>query len=135
MHTIVLSIDGIRIVCIFACRVMNLGDVKSKRSFGLIKSIVFTIQYGIRSQPCPELCPWQWPTPDMAEEEYARFEAKIHDLREQMMNHSMSSGSGSLRTNQKRSLYVRSRPIVKFFRRHVVTIYTPRKCQIMLFNP
>ncbi|XP_032075598.1 disks large homolog 2 [Thamnophis elegans] len=39
-------------------------------------------------------------------EEYARFEAKIHDLREQMMNHSMSSGSGSLRTNQKRSLYV-----------------------------
>uniref|UniRef100_A0A3P8TA44 Discs, large homolog 2 (Drosophila) n=1 Tax=Amphiprion percula TaxID=161767 RepID=A0A3P8TA44_AMPPE len=40
-------------------------------------------------------------------EEYERFEAKIHDLREQMMNHSMSSGSGSLRTNQKRSLYVR----------------------------
>ncbi|XP_065384885.1 disks large homolog 2 isoform X8 [Macaca fascicularis] len=40
-------------------------------------------------------------------EDYARFEAKIHDLREQMMNHSMSSGSGSLRTNQKRSLYVR----------------------------
>ncbi|XP_029925104.1 disks large homolog 2 isoform X16 [Myripristis murdjan] len=38
--------------------------------------------------------------------EYGRFEAKIHDLREQMMNHSMSSGSGSLRTNQKRSLYV-----------------------------
>ncbi|XP_042190046.1 disks large homolog 2 isoform X4 [Callorhinchus milii] len=41
-------------------------------------------------------------------EEYSRFEAKIHDLREQMMNHSMSSGSGSLRTNQKRSLYVRA---------------------------
>ncbi|XP_037744981.1 disks large homolog 2 isoform X6 [Chelonia mydas] len=41
-------------------------------------------------------------------DEYARFEAKIHDLREQMMNHSMSSGSGSLRTNQKRSLYVRA---------------------------
>uniref|UniRef100_A0A4W2E5X8 Discs large MAGUK scaffold protein 2 n=1 Tax=Bos indicus x Bos taurus TaxID=30522 RepID=A0A4W2E5X8_BOBOX len=41
-------------------------------------------------------------------EDYARFEAKIHDLREQMMNHSMSSGSGSLRTNQKRSLYVRA---------------------------
>ncbi|XP_067424996.1 disks large homolog 2-like isoform X2 [Emydura macquarii macquarii] len=41
-------------------------------------------------------------------EEYARFEAKIHDLREQMMNQSMSSGSGSLRTNQKRSLYVRA---------------------------
>ncbi|XP_046716972.1 disks large homolog 2 isoform X14 [Silurus meridionalis] len=40
--------------------------------------------------------------------EYARFEAKIHDLREQMMNHSMSSGSGSLRTNQKRTLYVRA---------------------------
>ncbi|KAM6158006.1 disks large homolog 2 isoform 5-T5 [Rhynchocyon petersi] len=41
-------------------------------------------------------------------EDYARFEAKIHDLREQMMNYSMSSGSGSLRTNQKRSLYVRA---------------------------
>nr|XP_040036170.1 disks large homolog 2 isoform X33 [Gasterosteus aculeatus aculeatus] len=41
-------------------------------------------------------------------EEYGRFEAKIHDLREQMMNHSVSSGSGSLRTNQKRSLYVRA---------------------------
>ncbi|KAJ8368312.1 hypothetical protein SKAU_G00083400 [Synaphobranchus kaupii] len=40
--------------------------------------------------------------------EYGRFEAKIHDLREQMMNHSMSSGCGSLRTNQKRSLYVRA---------------------------
>ncbi|XP_054873112.1 disks large homolog 2 isoform X18 [Amphiprion ocellaris] len=51
------------------------------------------------------LCSPQWalsPAP-----EYERFEAKIHDLREQMMNHSMSSGSGSLRTNQKRSLYVR----------------------------
>ncbi|KAG7471329.1 hypothetical protein MATL_G00123420 [Megalops atlanticus] len=40
--------------------------------------------------------------------EYGRFEAKIHDLREQMMNHSMSLGCGSLRTNQKRSLYVRA---------------------------
>ncbi|XP_064158043.1 disks large homolog 2-like isoform X9 [Anguilla rostrata] len=39
--------------------------------------------------------------------EYSRFEAKIHDLREQMMNHSLSS-CGSLRTNQKRSLYVRA---------------------------
>ncbi|XP_037403625.1 discs large homolog 1-like protein isoform X23 [Pygocentrus nattereri] len=41
-------------------------------------------------------------------EEYRRFEAKIHDLREQMMNSSISSGSGSLRTSQKRSLYVRA---------------------------
>uniref|UniRef100_A0A668VN62 Disks large homolog 1 n=1 Tax=Oreochromis aureus TaxID=47969 RepID=A0A668VN62_OREAU len=39
---------------------------------------------------------------------YSRFEAKIHDLREQMMNSSISSGSGSLRTSQKRSLYVRA---------------------------
>ncbi|XP_075181010.1 disks large homolog 3 [Anomaloglossus baeobatrachus] len=39
-------------------------------------------------------------------EEYSRFESKIHDLREQMMNSSMSSGSGSLRTSEKRSLYV-----------------------------
>ncbi|XP_067143225.1 disks large homolog 1 isoform X7 [Centruroides vittatus] len=36
-------------------------------------------------------------------EEYNRFEAKIHDLREQMLN-----TSGSLRTSQKRSLYVRA---------------------------
>ncbi|GFY17002.1 disks large homolog 1 [Trichonephila clavipes] len=35
--------------------------------------------------------------------EYNRFEAKIHDLREQML-----STSGSLRTSQKRSLYVRA---------------------------
>ncbi|MGH0121213.1 UNVERIFIED_CONTAM: hypothetical protein FKN15_071553 [Acipenser sinensis] len=41
-------------------------------------------------------------------EEYSRFEAKIHELREQMMNSSVSSGSGSLRTSQKRSLYVRA---------------------------
>uniref|UniRef100_A0A8C1ZWU6 Disks large homolog 1 n=1 Tax=Cyprinus carpio TaxID=7962 RepID=A0A8C1ZWU6_CYPCA len=48
-------------------------------------------------------------------EEYSRFEAKIHDLREQMMNSSISSGSGSLRTSQKRSLYVRARlKTVKF---------------------
>ncbi|CAH6780265.1 Dlg3 [Phodopus roborovskii] len=39
---------------------------------------------------------------------YSRFESKIHDLREQMMNSSMSSGSGSLRTSEKRSLYVRA---------------------------
>ncbi|CAL9689400.1 unnamed protein product [Knipowitschia caucasica] len=41
-------------------------------------------------------------------EEYSRFEAKIHELREQMMNSSISSGSGSLRTSHKRSLYVRA---------------------------
>ncbi|XP_039614348.1 disks large homolog 1 isoform X11 [Polypterus senegalus] len=41
-------------------------------------------------------------------EEYSRFEAKIHDLREQMMNSSLNSGSGSLRTSQKRSIYVRA---------------------------
>ncbi|XP_040903469.1 disks large homolog 3 isoform X2 [Toxotes jaculatrix] len=41
-------------------------------------------------------------------EEYSRFESKIHDLREQMLNSSMSSGSGSLRTSEKRSLYVRA---------------------------
>lgn len=47
---------------------------------------------------CVLLCVWA---------EYSRFEAKIHDLREQMMNSSISSGSGSLKTSQKRSLYVR----------------------------
>ncbi|XP_064456687.1 disks large 1 tumor suppressor protein-like isoform X3 [Ornithodoros turicata] len=36
-------------------------------------------------------------------QEYNRFEAKIHDLREQMLN-----TTGSLRTSQKRSLYVRA---------------------------
>ncbi|XP_049269641.1 LOW QUALITY PROTEIN: discs large homolog 1-like protein [Rhipicephalus sanguineus] len=36
-------------------------------------------------------------------DEYNRFEAKIHDLREQMLN-----TTGSLRTSQKRSLYVRA---------------------------
>ncbi|KAK3564338.1 hypothetical protein QTP86_017355 [Hemibagrus guttatus] len=44
----------------------------------------------------------------VAAPEYSRFESKIHDLREQMMNSSMSSGSGSLRTSEKRSLYVRA---------------------------
>lgn len=37
-------------------------------------------------------------------EEYNRFEAKIHDLREQMMN----TSTGSLKTTQKRTLYVRA---------------------------
>uniref|UniRef100_A0A8C8HB92 Discs large homolog 1-like protein n=1 Tax=Oncorhynchus tshawytscha TaxID=74940 RepID=A0A8C8HB92_ONCTS len=41
-------------------------------------------------------------------EEYSQFEAKIHDLREQMMNSRISSGSGSLRPSQKRTLYVRA---------------------------
>ncbi|XP_041647396.1 disks large homolog 1-like isoform X2 [Cheilinus undulatus] len=41
-------------------------------------------------------------------EEYSRFEAKIHDLREQMMTSSVSSSSTSLRTTQKRTLYVRA---------------------------
>uniref|UniRef100_A0AAY4EB83 Discs large homolog 1-like protein n=1 Tax=Denticeps clupeoides TaxID=299321 RepID=A0AAY4EB83_9TELE len=39
-------------------------------------------------------------------EDYSHFEAKIHNLREQMMNSSISTGS--LRTNQKRSLHVRA---------------------------
>ncbi|XP_041861802.1 disks large homolog 1-like isoform X2 [Melanotaenia boesemani] len=41
-------------------------------------------------------------------EEYSRFEAKIHDLREQMMTSSVSSSSMSLRSTQKRTLYVRA---------------------------
>uniref|UniRef100_A0AAR2KSK6 Discs, large homolog 4a (Drosophila) n=1 Tax=Pygocentrus nattereri TaxID=42514 RepID=A0AAR2KSK6_PYGNA len=40
-------------------------------------------------------------------EEYSRFEAKIHDLREQLMNSSMGSGTTSLRTS-KRSFYIRA---------------------------
>uniref|UniRef100_A0A8D3BEN5 Disks large homolog 1 n=1 Tax=Scophthalmus maximus TaxID=52904 RepID=A0A8D3BEN5_SCOMX len=41
-------------------------------------------------------------------EEYTCFEAKIHDLREQMMTSSVSSSSTSLRSTQKRTLYVRA---------------------------
>ncbi|XP_059498646.1 disks large homolog 4 isoform X2 [Stegostoma tigrinum] len=41
-------------------------------------------------------------------EEYSRFEAKIHDLREQLMNSSIGSGTSSLRSNQKRVFYIRA---------------------------
>uniref|UniRef100_H2RTH6 Discs, large homolog 2 (Drosophila) n=1 Tax=Takifugu rubripes TaxID=31033 RepID=H2RTH6_TAKRU len=64
---------------------------------------VVTIIAQYRPEELALCSPQRTPAP-----EYGRFEAKIHDLREQMMNHSMSSGSGSLRTNQKRSLYVRA---------------------------
>ncbi|CAH0558828.1 unnamed protein product [Brassicogethes aeneus] len=40
-------------------------------------------------------------------EEYNRFEAKIHDLKQQMANPAVSTGT-LLRTSQKRSLYVRA---------------------------
>lgn len=40
--------------------------------------------------------------------EYSRFEAKIHDLREQLMNSSMGSGTTTLRSNAKRGFYIRS---------------------------
>lgn len=40
--------------------------------------------------------------------EYSRFEAKIHDLREQLMNSSLGSGTASLRSNPKRGFYIRS---------------------------
>lgn len=39
--------------------------------------------------------------------EYSRFEAKIHDLREQLMNSSMGSGTTTLRSNPKRGFYIR----------------------------
>uniref|UniRef100_A0A667XH66 Discs large MAGUK scaffold protein 4 n=1 Tax=Myripristis murdjan TaxID=586833 RepID=A0A667XH66_9TELE len=41
-------------------------------------------------------------------DEYSRFEAKIHDLREQLMNSSMGSGTTTLRSNPKRGFYVRA---------------------------
>ncbi|XP_041094240.1 disks large homolog 4 isoform X2 [Polyodon spathula] len=41
-------------------------------------------------------------------EEYSRFEAKIHDLREQLMNNSLGSGTTSLRSNTKRGFYIRA---------------------------
>uniref|UniRef100_A0A674BM71 Discs large MAGUK scaffold protein 4 n=1 Tax=Salmo trutta TaxID=8032 RepID=A0A674BM71_SALTR len=41
-------------------------------------------------------------------EEYSRFEAKIHDLREQLMNSSMGSGQTTLRSNPKRGFYIRA---------------------------
>lgn len=41
--------------------------------------------------------------------EYSRFEAKIHDLREQLMNSSLGSGSASLHNANggKRGFYIR----------------------------
>uniref|UniRef100_A0A3Q4BN81 Uncharacterized protein n=1 Tax=Mola mola TaxID=94237 RepID=A0A3Q4BN81_MOLML len=41
-------------------------------------------------------------------DEYSRFEAKIHDLREQLMNSSMGSGTTTLRSNAKRGFYIRA---------------------------
>ncbi|XP_078527312.1 disks large homolog 4 isoform X3 [Lissotriton helveticus] len=41
-------------------------------------------------------------------EEYSRFEAKIHDLREQLMNSSLGSGTTSLRSSAKRGFYIRA---------------------------
>ncbi|KAG8534586.1 hypothetical protein GDO81_019086, partial [Engystomops pustulosus] len=43
-------------------------------------------------------------------EEYSRFEAKIHDLREQLMNSSLGSGSASLHNTNggKRGFYIRA---------------------------
>ncbi|XP_039193827.1 disks large homolog 4 isoform X6 [Crotalus tigris] len=41
-------------------------------------------------------------------DEYSRFEAKIHDLREQLMNSSLGSGTASLRSNPKRGFYIRA---------------------------
>ncbi|XP_049648585.1 disks large homolog 4 isoform X3 [Accipiter gentilis] len=41
-------------------------------------------------------------------EEYSRFEAKIHDLREQLLSSSLGSGSASLRSDPKRGFYVRA---------------------------
>uniref|UniRef100_A0A8C6XTT7 SH3 domain-containing protein n=1 Tax=Naja naja TaxID=35670 RepID=A0A8C6XTT7_NAJNA len=40
--------------------------------------------------------------------EYSRFEAKIHDLREQLMNSSLGSGTMSLQSNPKRGFYIRA---------------------------
>uniref|UniRef100_A0A671KRJ7 Disks large homolog 4-like n=1 Tax=Sinocyclocheilus anshuiensis TaxID=1608454 RepID=A0A671KRJ7_9TELE len=40
--------------------------------------------------------------------QYSRFEAKIHDLREQLMNSSMGSGTTTLRSNPKRGFYIRA---------------------------
>ncbi|KAK1787735.1 hypothetical protein P4O66_016218 [Electrophorus voltai] len=42
------------------------------------------------------------------EVEYSRFEAKIHDLREQLMNSSMGSGTTTLRSNAKQGFYIRA---------------------------
>ncbi|XP_071656271.1 disks large homolog 4 isoform X3 [Patagioenas fasciata] len=41
-------------------------------------------------------------------EEYSRFEAKIHDLREQLLSSSLGSGSASLRSDSKGGFYVRA---------------------------
>ncbi|KAG8147524.1 hypothetical protein E2320_023053, partial [Naja naja] len=45
----------------------------------------------------------------MGEEDIpSRFEAKIHDLREQLMNSSLGSGTMSLQSNPKRGFYIRA---------------------------
>lgn len=62
---------------------------------------------GVLAQGAPWVHSFPVVFPLVSLTEYSRFESKIHDLREQMMNSSMSSGSGSLRTSEKRSLYVR----------------------------
>ncbi|KAI4814536.1 hypothetical protein KUCAC02_003727, partial [Chaenocephalus aceratus] len=41
-------------------------------------------------------------------DEYSRFEAKIHDLREQLMNSSMGSWDHNARSNPKRGFYIRA---------------------------
>lgn len=58
------------------------------------------------------VCVWslEWdrvPGPSCPSSEYSRFEAKIHDLREQLMNSSLGSGTASLRSNPKRGFYIR----------------------------
>ena len=52
--------------------------------------------------------------------EYSHFEAKIHELRKQMMN----SSTGSLRTTQKRTLYVRYVPDVNLYPHHHLLFFS-----------
>ena len=40
--------------------------------------------------------------------EYARFEAKIHDLREQMISSAGNASGGTLQTSDKKSFFVRA---------------------------
>uniref|UniRef100_A0A8C0UDS6 SH3 domain-containing protein n=1 Tax=Cyanistes caeruleus TaxID=156563 RepID=A0A8C0UDS6_CYACU len=47
-------------------------------------------------------------TPQNTQKSYGRFEAKIHDLREQLLSSSLGSGSASLRSDPKRGFYVRA---------------------------
>ncbi|XP_015685172.1 disks large homolog 4-like, partial [Protobothrops mucrosquamatus] len=76
----------------------NLSQIESVHGY-VSHSHISPIKIAIR-----EKYPW---ASDQVQK-YSRFEAKIHDLREQLMNSSLGSGTASLRSNPKRGFYIRA---------------------------